>query len=330
MRVGSLLLGLLGLLIVACTQGLQLTDGERDAREVKTVAFLFADGVAEVTVTPPAAALATDAVPIAPAPPAPASEATTRAPRRVTAPVLTLAPTAAAIGTSAPSLTARTPEGATTLVPTAPVPQIDTSIITANPIASQIAIPHSEVDPGLALFGETSDPAEVLSPELLAQAELRSFFITGSQRQPTAPSGSDLVRPFQLVQRIFVHEDVETARGFYAALRDDLIPNLAIGALTFFGNFYPNLEPSARTTDELGVAEQNQLTEIRIDPLVPADQRSLGPEDPHVYYVLLREGSVTAVLEIFYLAPQDPRTVTLTGERLVLRIPDELKSTVQP
>ena len=210
------------------------------------------------------------------------------------------------------------------------MPQIDTAVIAADPTASQIAIPHAEVDPGLTLFGETSDPDQVLSPELLAQAGLRSSFITGSERQPTAPTGSDLVRPVHFVQRIFVHDDVAAARSFHAVLRDEMIPNLAIGALNFFRNFYPNLEPSVRRTDQFAVAEQIQLTEIRIDPLVPADQRRLGPEDPHVYYILLREGSVTAVLEIFYLAPQDPRAVMLTGERLVLRIPDELKSALSP
>jgi hypothetical protein len=313
------------LLLASCTQGLQLTDGERGEREVKTVAFLFSDGVAEVTVTPPAFAPAETVAAAAPALQPPASEATARAPRRVTAPVLALAPTAAPNGTSAPSLTAPPAESTAGPEPTTSVPQIDTSVIAANPIASQIAVPHAEVDPGLTLFGETPDPDEVLAPELLAQAGLQSFFITGSQRQPTAPTGSDLVRPIQFVQRIFVHDDAAAALNFYVALRDEVVPNLATGALAFFGNFYPNLEPSARTTDQFAVATQNQLTEIRIDPLVPADQRTLGPEDPHVYYILLREGSVTAVLEIFYLAPQDPRAVTLIGERLVLRIPDELK-----
>ena len=69
------------LLIASCTQGLQLADGERGAREVKTVAFLFTDGVAEVTVTPAAPAVTAAGAATAPAPQAPAADATRRAHR---------------------------------------------------------------------------------------------------------------------------------------------------------------------------------------------------------------------------------------------------------
>ena len=163
---------------------------------------------------------------------------------------------------------------------------------------------------------------DFLSEELMAQSALTSFYVSGSSRQPTGGG-----RPVQLVQRLFVHANTQGASRMFDELVDSAVPTFAIAALGFFRQFYPDLEPGTRTSDQFTLADQNRLIEVRIDPMIAPEERELGPGDPHIYYLILREGRVSAIFELVYLSAQDPGVVTVLGERLINRIPSELAET---
>lgn len=317
-------LGLIGL--AACTHGLQLENGERPVQPVTRITFLFSEGQSDIVLNAPAAApqpvsgpgsAPTSSLPAAPTgtpttEPTPSQAVQALADRGVTAGKPTAPPTSANVDT--------TP----TAEPT-PLPEVDIAVITANETARSLVIPASEVDPGLETGDETSDPSDFLSEELMAQSGLVSFYVTGSSRQPTDGTGAG--RPVQLVQRLFVHANSQGASRMFDELVDSAAPTYAIAALGFFRQVYPDLEPGTRTSDQFTLADQNRLIEVRIDPKIEPEERELGPGDPHIYYLILRQGRVSAIFELVYLSAQDPGVVTILGERLINRIPSDLTDT---
>jgi hypothetical protein len=76
-------------------------------------------------------------------------------------------------------------------------------------------------------------------------------------------------------------------------------------------------------TDQFSFADQNHLVELRIDSETSQARRFLKDDDPHIYYLVLREGRLTALFEFLYLGPQDPASVTATAEQFVTRVKHE-------
>ena len=316
-----LVLGLIGL--AACTHGLQLENGERPVQPVTRITFLFAEGQSDIVLNAP------EAVPqpesgAAPAQPPSPPTAPTGAP--TTEPTPSQATQALADRGVTPAQSTATPASADVeTTPTAeptPLPEVDIATITANETARSLVIPATEVDPGLETSDESSDPSDFLSEELMAQSGLVSFYVSGSSRQPGGGAGAG--RPVQLVQRLFVHANTQGASRMFDELVDSAAPTYAIAALGFFRQFYPDLEPGTRTSDQFTLADQNRLIEVRIDPKIEPEERELGPGDPHIYYLILRQGRVSALFELVYLSAQDPGVVTVLGERLINRIPSDL------
>ena len=336
LRTTVLALGFIAL--AACTHGLQLEDGERPVQPITRISFLFSEGQSDILINAPEVAASptqsagpepTPLVAVTPPGGTPAASAPPTSPP--TTPVSSDRPTVPAGQPGAPTATTAesTPPAAASTptaesVPTAeptPLSEAEIAAIAANDTAMSLAIPPSEVDPGLETADESSDPSDFLSPELMAESGLVSFLITGSGRQPTAGTAA---RPVQLVQRLFVHGDEIGASRMFRELVDNATPTFAIAALGFFRQFYPDLEPSTRTSDQFPLADENRLIEVRIDPKVEPEQRELGPGEPHIYYLILRKGQVTALFELVYLTAQDPATVVVLGERLINRIPPDL------
>ena len=317
-------LGLIGL--AACTHGLQLENGERPVQPVTRITFLFSEGQSDIVLNAPDAAPQPVSGPgSAPtsSPPAAPTGAPTTEPTPSQA-VQALANRGVTPGQPTAPPTSADAEITPTAEPT-PLPEVDIAVITANETARSLVIPASEVDPGLETGDETSDPSDFLSEELMAQSGLVSFYVTGSSRQPTDGTGAG--RPVQLVQRLFVHANTQGASRMFDELVDSAAPTYAIAALGFFRQFYPDLEPGTRTSDQFTLADQNRLIEVRIDPKIEPEERELGPGDPHIYYLILQQGRVSAIFELVYLSAQDPGVVTILGERLINRIPSDLTDT---
>ena len=319
LRLAGLSLVLLAL--NACTHGLELENGQRPAQPITRISFLFSEGQSDIVLNaPPSVEQQAEATGPTPA----AVSATPTATPSTSSP-------SAAVATPTPVTTAReTPaqpsptaaEATADPTPTAeptPLPDVDIAAITADETAKSLVIPATEVDPGLETGDESSDPTGFLSEELMAQSALASFYVSGSSRQPSGGG-----RPVQLVQRLFVHANTQGASRMFDELVDSAAPALAIAALGLFRQFYPDLEPATRTSDQFTLADQNRLIEVRIEPNVAPEERELGPGDPHIYYLILRQGRVSAIFELMYLSAQDPGVVTVLGERLINRIPSEL------
>lgn len=320
LRLIALGLGLLAL--TACSHGLQLENGERPVQPITRISFLFTEGQSDIVVNAPEAPAQPEAAPGPTQAPPPAASPT-GTPTSAPPPATTQSTQAAADRPATPEPTATTPPSATgdstpTAEPT-PLPEVDIAAITANETAKSLVIPASEVDPGLETVDESSDPTDFLSEELMAQSGLLSFYVSGSSRQPAGGG-----RPVQLVQRLFVHANPEGASRMFEELVDSAAPTYAIAALGFFRQFYPDLEPGTRTSDQFTLADENRLIEVRIDPKIEPEERELGPGDPHIYYLILRQGRVSAIFELVYLSAQDPGVVTVLGERLINRIPSDL------
>ena len=323
-RLRLAIVALFLLTLAACTHGLELENGQRPVQPITRVSFLFNEDQSDIVLTAPSSvdqqAAVTDPGPavVTASPPAvPPPAQSTDAPASPT-------PSTAGQGTTAepsPATTAATGSPTPTAEPT-PLPDVDIAAITADETARSLVIPATEVDPGLETVDESSDPSDFLSEELMAQSALTSFYVSGSSRQPTGGG-----RPVQLVQRLFVHANTQGASRMFDELVDSAAPTFAIAALGFFRQFYPDLEPGTRTSDQFTLADQNRLIEVRIDPMIAPEERELGPGDPHIYYLILREGRVSAIFELVYLSAQDPGVVTVLGERLINRIPSELAET---
>lgn len=323
LRLIALGLGLLAL--TACSHGLQLENGERPVQPITRISFLFTEGQSDIVLNAPDAPAQPETA-AAPAQTTSPTAAPTGEPTSVPAPAATQPAPTPADRPATPARTATTPPPPTgDATPTAeptPLPEVDIAAITANQTARTLVIPATEVDPGFETIDEESDPSDFLSEELMAQSGLVSFFVSGSTRQPTGGTGAS--RPVQLVQRLFVHTNAEGASRMFEELVDSAAPTYAIAALGFFRQFYPDLEPGTRTSDQFTLADENRLIEVRIDPKMPPEDRELGPGDPHIYYLILRQGRVSAIFELVYLSAQDPGVVTVLGERFINRIPSDL------
>ena len=327
LRFAALSLGLFAL--TACTHGLELENGQRPVQPISRISFLFAEGQSDILMDQPQATAQLEQSPAA-APTSVPPTAPTGGPTAAPTSSTTSAPTESAqpspdppAAPSEPSPTATGASGEST--PTAApieLTEAEVAAIAANDAAKSLAIPAAEVDPGLETIDETADPTDFLSPQLIAESNLISFYITGSSRQPTA--STVVGRPIRLVQRLFVHADEQGASRMFQELVDNAAPGFAIAALNFFRDVYPDLEPESRGWDLIALADQNQLFEVRIDPNVEPSERELGPGDPHIFFLILRQGRVTALFEVVYLSAEDQASVTVLGERLINRIPPEL------
>ena len=317
-------LGLMLLALPACTHGLELENGQRPVQPITRISFLFSEDQADIVLTTPTGvepqAEATGPAPATVSAP-PAATPSTAPPTTTPAPPAPSTPAQDAPAEPSPAAAAATADPTPTAEPT-PLPEVDVAAITADETARSLVIPATEVDPGLEILDESSDPSDFLSEELMAQSGLVSFHVSGSSRQPAGGTGGG--RPVQLVQRLFVHANSQGASRMFDELVDSAAPTFAIAALGFFRQFYPDLEPGTRTSDQFTLADQNRLIEVRIDPKVAPEERELGPGDPHIYYLILRQGRVSAIFELVYLSAQDPGVVTVLGERLINRIPGEL------
>lgn len=198
---------------------------------------------------------------------------------------------------------------------------VDTNAPSTDLTATDLAIPPSKMDPSLQVFEQNSDPTNHVSPEVIAESGMTSFFITAGRRDPEA--GPDVRRPVQLIERVFLHATESGAALMYGRILNQAVPSFANAALDVFRQKYPEITPSSRMTDEFSTADQNHLVELRIDSETSQARRSLKDDDPHIYYLILREGRVTALFELLYLGPQDPASVTATADQFVTRVKNE-------
>ena len=203
--------------------------------------------------------------------------------------------------------------------------------IAANPLASSIVIPNVEVDPGLETFEETSDPSRVFAPDILVDVDIVSFAATFSGRQPESGALSERQRLVQLVQFVFVHGSAETAATFYEFLGSNFISSSAATRVEAMQEPYPDLDSSLTGFGNVPqIADEVTLAVLEMDPSVAEGSPASGPGVPTIYYIVLREGRMTAVIEIVYLLEQDPSDVLLIGNVLVSRIPPELQTSEGP
>ncbi len=313
--------GLVAVLAAAgCTQGLSIEEGERAPRSVSTIDFLFAEGQREFAI--PTAA---------PAPLAGSAGAAT-GPMPAAADAQAEQPSPSPTATSpAPAPTAATPGDASEPTP-APTPAIDTSAIVANRVASSIAVPHAVVDSDLQIVFLSPDPADetVLPSEMLSAANLESYLLSVASRQPESAALTERSRPVQLTQRVFVHEDAASAESFYAFLSDEVVPRLAFFTVSQFREFYPDLTSSLGSFDGAEVGEETLLALLEIDPQIAEGEQIDGPGVPALYYLSVREGRVTALMEVAFIAPQDPRAIAEIGALMIERIPQELRPAAVP
>ena len=328
-RLAAALL-LAGALASGCTQGFVLEDGERPPAELTDAKFVFAEGETEIDMRPAPTNLEPTPTPEPTASPTQAPRPTPSAaptPAGATAAAETPAPTAAASAAPDGAAPQATPaEPATTA--SAPV---DMAAIAANPLASSIIIPNVEVDPGLETFEETSDPSRVFAPDILVDVDIVSFAATFSGRQPESGALSERQRLVQLVQFVFVHGSAETAAAFYEFLGSNFISSSAATRVEALQEPYPNLDSSLTGFGNVPqIADEVTLAVLEMDPSVAEGSPASGPGVPTIYYIVLREGRMTAVIEIVYLLEQDPSDVLLIGNVLVSRIPPELQTSDGP
>ena len=335
-RLAAALL-LAGALASGCSQGFVLEDGQRPPAELTDAKFVFAEGETEIDMRPAPTSLEPTPTPEPTASPtqaprptpsaAPTPQIRSLTPAGATAAAETPAPTAAASaapGGAAPQAT--TAEPATTAA--APV---DMAAIAANPLASSIVIPNVEVDPGLETFDETSDPSRVFALDIFVDVDIVSFAATFSGRQPESGALSERQRLVQLVQFVFVHGSAETAATFYEFLGSNFISSSAATRVEAMQEPYPDIDSSLTGFGNVPqIADEVTLAVLEMDPNVAEGSPASGPGVPTIYYIVLREGRMTAVIEIVYLLEQDPSDVLLIGNVLVSRIPPELQTSDGP
>ena len=283
--------------MASCNPGLELQNRTRSQQAPTQINFLFSDSVAETS----------------------PSTQTSHLPAR-------LSQTPSGDGTADPDQPrdqTSTPAPNTSIIN---APAVDTRAISTDTTAADLAIPLSDVDPNLQVFDQNSDPSNHVSSELIAESDLVSFYITAGRRD--SESSEDIRRPVQLVERLFLHATEAGASIMYDRILDQAVPSYANAALDIFRQTYPDITPSSRMTDQFSVATQNHLVELRIDSETSRTQRSLKDDDPHIYYLVLREGRVAALFEFLYLSAQDPASVTAIADQFVTRVTRELGARV--
>ena len=328
-----------GALLSGCTQGFMLDDGERPAAELTDAKFVFAEGQTEIEMRPAPTTLKPTPTPTPTPAPTPTS---TPQPRPTASPAPAPADRSSTPGgrtvetaTGTPTLTesyttGAEHEGTPPVTETAAAAPLDAQAIAANPLAASILIPNPAVDPGLVTAQETSDALEFFLPDMVGEIQLDSFAFRVSNRPPESDSLSERQRVVQLVQFIFVHTNVEAAQAFYEFLSSTFVSGSANSREEATREFYPNLESSLNGfRDVLEGADETTLAVLEIDPNV-AEGAASGPPVPTVYYIVVREGRMSAAIEVVYLVEQDPRSVVPVGDLLLSRIPPELRTSDSP
>ena len=292
---GLLTVALLGTIVCSCSHSLKLDNGNPQLRTITHINFLFTDENSTIAIPNPAVQR---------------DNLATSSQRSPTSP------------STLPTQIVLPSNGITTTSSDAHLPQENTHSHLDRPEhtrkAQAFAIPIPDIDPSLQLFVQDSDPRQHVSTELTTASALVSYYLTGAQRDPTITKASN--RPLHVVQRISVHSDDKGASMMYELLKNEATPSYARAAIEFFRQPYPDLAASSRSTSQFNVSEENHLLEIRIDPQQPAQDRLLGPGEPHVYYLILRQENVTAHIEMFYLHAQAPETVAIIGKQFVQRV----------
>ncbi len=309
---------LAGLVAGGCTQGFVLEDGERPEADLTQAKFAFAEGETEIQLGSAPTSLATPTPTSTPTPTAAPSPEAVSPSTTATPPPVTAGP-------------GGTAEATVTGAVTAPAGGIDPEVIAANPLAASIAIPNAGVDPGLETFDEVRDPTVFFAPETLAEARVESFVAMFSGRQPESGALSELRRPVQLTQFVFVHETFEAAIDFFAFASAPAIDNLVANWVQAYQESYPNLEVSGgRLANLPEVGDDVGFAVLLMDPNVPPDSPVVGPPVPVVYFIAVRVGRTSAVLEIAYLDEQNPSDVLPIADVFVTRVPTELRSAAGP
>jgi hypothetical protein len=292
---GLLVVALIGTTISSCSHGLKLDNGSPQLRTITHINFLFTDE--DPSIALPNSAIQDERL------------------------AENVQPSSASPSTPTTQIALATNEIATTSTGTQSSQENKDSRLDHpenKKDAQAFAIPISDIAPSLQLFVRDSDPRQHVSTELVTASGLVSYHLTGAQRDPTITTTAN--RPLHVVQRISVHSDDKGASMMYALLKNEATPSYAKAAIEFFREPYPDLATSSRSTSQFNISEENHLFEIRIDPQKPVQERLLGPGEPHVYYLVLREGNVTALIELFYLQAQAPDTVAILGKQFVQRV----------
>lgn len=315
-----------------CTQGFLLEEGKTTESRLTRAKFAFGEGQTEIAVGfAPTSLIPKTTPPRTEAPTATPTEAPVAAktPSSPGRPAATAGPQSVPTGPAEPRVTS---------VVIAPKEGFDPTIVAGNPMAFSIAIPNAGVDPGLETFDESRDPSllfgelgKQFTPEIWSGTGLESFLSRFSVRQPESAALTERQRPVQLGQFVFVHATAADAEAFYGFLSNEMVGGLASAWEQSLQRTYPNLE--ARTT-ALGnvppISDQVTFVILSLDPRVPEDSPITGPTVPIVYYVVVRQARVNAVLEIVYLLEQDPNDVLLIGEVLASRVPTDLAIGASP
>ena len=319
-----------GALACGCTQGFVLEDGERPATELSDAKFVFAEGQTEIEMRPAPTSLQPSPTPTptpAPTPtPTPQPPPTASPADQQTTPAGGTGATATGTPVLTESYTTGAEhEGTPPVTETVAAAPLDAQAIAANPLASTMLIPNEAVDPGLETFEETADLNRVFAPEIFAGFEIVSFGAKFSGRQPQSGALSERQRLVQLVQFVFVHPSVEGAASFYEMLSTSFIGSSAATRVEAMQEPYPNLESSLTGFGNVPqIADAVTLAVLDMDANEAEGAPLSGPAVPTIYYIVLQQGRMTAVIEILYLVDQDPEDVLIIGNVMLSRVPPEL------
>ena len=308
-----------GVVATGCTQGFIVEDSDRSETKLTRAKFAFTEGQSEIAVGSAPTSLIPETRP-------PRTEVPTTTPTEAPVATKTPSPSRGPAATSTPQpVSTGSAEASATSVVIAPKEGFDPAVIAGNPIATSIAIPNAGVDPGLETFDESRDPSLLFTPEIWSGTGLESFLSRFSGRQPESAALIERQRPVQLGQFVFVHATAADAEAFYGFLSNEMVGGLASAWEQSLQRTYPNLEATATALGNVPpITDQVTFVILRMDPRVPEDSSITGPTVPVVYYVVVRQARVNAVLEIVYLLEQDPSDVLLIGEVLASRVPAEL------
>ena len=327
-------------LATGCTQGFPLGEDSLRSRELTQAKFVFSEGN---TLIEMGQALSQFLPTVAPSPvstpesrPAPKDTPTipslTQKPRAAIPASLTQTPRAA-IPASPALTTTTTPEIITpSVAATTSISSLRGDLnfdeIAANMQASVITIPSAKVDPELITFQETTDIRDVFSPEFPVRADLVSFAAVFGGRQPGSTALSELQRLVHLYQLVFVHDSMEAANDFYGFLSTRFIEVTTATRVTTTPELHPDLEVSVGHFDEeIQIADEVTFAVLLMNQNVSPDASIQGGFVPVTHFITVRDGRMTAVLEVGYLAEQNPNGVLQIVSLLTSRTPPHVRAT---
>ena len=327
-------------LATGCTQGFPLGEDSLRSRELTQAKFVFSEGN---TLIEMGQALPQFSPTVAPSPlstpesrPAPKDTPTipslTQTPRAAIPALLTQTPRAAILASPALTTTTTpeiiTPSVAATTSISSLRGDLNFDEIAANMQASVITIPSAKVDPELITFQETTDIRDVFSPEFPVRADLISFAAVFGGRQPGSTALSELQRLVHLYQLVFVHDSMEAADDFHEFLSTRFIEVTTATRVTTTQELYPDLEVSVGHFDEeIQIADEVTFAVLLMNQNVSPDAPIQGGFVPVTYFITVRDGRMTAVLEVGYLAEQNPNGVLQIVSLLTSRTPPHVRAT---